>query len=206
MQFDPNALSPPDRYRLMISCVVPRPIAWVATCSAAGERNLAPFSFFGGFSTAPPTIGVAPGLRGTEPKDTLRNLRETGEFVVAIPTMATAQAMVATSADYPAGTSEFAACGLSTAAATLVGAPLVAEAAINLECRVSKEIAIGERSTLILGEVVRFHCKDAVLAADGVTVDPHKLNAVGRLGGQWYCETAPGLFEIPRPPRPESRS
>lgn len=201
MQIDPSTLAARDRYKLMISCVVPRPIAWVSTRSAGGVSNLAPFSFFGGFSTAPPTIGVSPGLRGGEPKDTLRNIRDTGVFVVAIPNMETAEAMVATSADYPEGTSEFGACGLSEAAATLISAPLVGEAAINLECRVSQQIRIGERSNLILGEVVRFHCKDELLTPEGV-VDPRKLNAVGRLGGQWYCATAPGLFEIPRPPKP----
>jgi flavin reductase (DIM6/NTAB) family NADH-FMN oxidoreductase RutF len=201
MQVDPNTLSARERYRLMISCVVPRPIAWVATCSAAGERNLAPFSFFGGFCTAPPTIGISTGMRGAEPKDTLRNIRDTREFVVAIPTASTVEAMVATSADYEAGTSEFEACGLSTAAATLVSAPLVAEAAVNLECRLTQSIPLGERTVLMLGEIVRFHCDDAVLTPEGV-VDPRKLQAIGRLGGQWYCATAPGLFELPRPPKP----
>ncbi len=202
MQVDPNTLSARERYRLMISCVVPRPIAWVSTCSAAGERNLAPFSFFGGFCTAPPTLGISTGMRQGEPKDTLRNIRETGQFVVAIPTEQTAQAMVATSADFESGVDEFAACGLTTAAATLVNAPLVAEAAVNMECRLTHTIPLGERTVLWLGEIVRFHCKDEVLTPDGV-VDPHKLKPIGRLGGQWYSHAAPGLFEMPRPPKPE---
>jgi len=202
MEIDPAALSPTARYRLMISAVVPRPIAWTSTCDAAGRTNLAPFSFFGAFSTAPPTVGVAPGLRKGIPKDTLRNLRETGEAVIAIPTASTVQAMVQSSADYSPEVSEFDAVGLTPRPAAVVKPPLVGEAAVNLECRVSKIVDIGPQSHLVLCEIVRFHVRDDVLA-DGASatepvIDPRRLQAVARLGDLWYCRTT-DLFEIARP-------
>jgi flavin reductase (DIM6/NTAB) family NADH-FMN oxidoreductase RutF len=205
MQIDPAALSPLARYQLLIGAVVPRPIAWVATRSAAGVSNLAPFSFFGAFSTAPPTVGVAPGLRRGEPKDTLRNLQDSGECVIAIPSAATAERMVQTSADYAAAQSEFAAVGVGELPAAVVSAPRVADAAVNLECRVTQILPIGTASQLVLAEVVCIHVDDAVLV-DGATpespvIDPRRLQAVGRLGGQWYCHTT-ALFEIARPAAP----
>lgn len=201
MEIDPSALSPGARYQLMLGAVVPRPIAWTSTCDAAGRTNLAPFSFFGAFSTAPPTVGVAPGLRKGVPKDTLRNLRDTGEAVIAIPTEDTALAMVRTSGDYPPEISEFDAVGLTPRPASVVRPPLVGEAAVNLECRVSRIVDIGAQSHLVLCEIVRFHVRDDVLA-DGATaaapvIDPRKLRAVARLGGLWYCR-ATDLFEIAR--------
>ena len=200
MELDPATMDAHERYRLMISCVVPRPIAWVSTQAADGTANLAPFSFFGAFSTRPPTIAVAPGQRKGGPKDTLANIQSTGEFVVAIPTEATAEAMVQTSADYAPEVSEFEAAGLTPRPASVVAPPLVGESPVNLECRCDQVIRIGDYSHVVLGEVVRFHIDDAVLAEDGV-VDPRKLRAIGRLGAQWYCRTT-DLFEIPRPSAP----
>ncbi len=90
MEIDARSLSPPALYSLLIGCVVPRPIAWVATVSADGIPNLAPFSFFMGVCPDPPTLAISIGPRGAGgsdiagQKDTLRNLETTGEFVVSV--------------------------------------------------------------------------------------------------------------------------
>ena len=103
MQIDPTTMNARDRYRLMISCVVPRPIALVSTVGADGRTNVAPFSFFGGVSTAPPTIMISPGMRQGVKKDTLRTIEATREVVVNVVTESIADPMVAASADWPPG-------------------------------------------------------------------------------------------------------
>ncbi len=197
MQIDPTTLSPRDAYRLMIACVIPRPIAWTSTVDADGRPNLAPFSFFGGVTSSPMTVMVSVGRRGGVEKDTGANLKATGEAVVHICTRPLAESMVATSAEAAPDVSEFELAGLPALPSAKVKPPRVATAAIAMEARVAHHMTVGTAPVdLFLLEVVQLHVADEMLV-DGLP-DPARLQAVGRLGGAGYCDTA-APFEVRRP-------
>ena len=162
-----------------------------------GVRNLAPFSFFGGVTAAPPTVMASIGRRRGVRKDTSANLLASGEGVVHIPTRELAEAMVASSAEVEDTVDEFDLTGLATVAGSKVGAPRLVDAAIAMEVRVAQhlEIGAGPIDTFFL-EIVHYHIDDRVLV-DG-RIDPARLAAVGRLGGAGYCDTA-APFDIARP-------
>ncbi len=201
MEIAAQDLSGRESYRLMIACLVPRPIAWVSTVDLGARTNLAPFSYFGGVTSAPPIVMVSVGRRQGERKDTARNLLVSRECVIHIPDRALAEKMVATSADVGHGVDEFELAGLTKVASTDVRAPRVAEAAIAMEAHLERHMEVGEGpNDVFLLEVTRFHVRDDVLV-DGVP-DPAVLAAVGRLGGTGYCDTAaPFSIERPRPPK-----
>ena len=195
MLLDPAALTANDVYRFLINAIVPRPIAWVSTRAADGATNLAPFSYFVPISSAPPLVGIAIQDREGDPKDTLRNIRETREFVINVVSEPLLEAMVATAGDWPRGTSEFAIAGVTPAPAGRVSAPRVLESPLCLECTLHREIPLGS-SVFVVGEVVLAHADDTLLS-DG-RVDPARLRAVGRLGGELYAP----LGEVRKVPRP----
>ena len=148
MQLDPQTIGTEAMYKLMIGCVVPRPIAWVSSVDAEGVANLAPFSYFMAITHDPPTIAFsaspraeAGGKRGK--KDTLRNVEATREFVVNMVDDALAEQMNVTSGDYAPEIDEFAQASLAAAPSVKVKAPRVAAAPINMECRVVQIIPIG---------------------------------------------------------------
>ena len=197
MQIDPRELKGSAAYSLFISTLVPRPIAWVSTLSPAGQPNLAPFSFFMGVTSDPPTLAVAIGRRRGQQKDTARNLEARGEFVVNVVTEPTAQAMVFTSGDFPPEVNEFEAAGLTALPSIAVAPPRVAESPIHMECRVERLITIGRSATtLAIGEVVLFHIADDLWT--GSDVDVEQLRPVGRLGRALYTPLG-SVWEIPRP-------
>ena len=186
MQIDPAALEGPDLYRLMISVVVPRPIAWVSTLGPGGVANAAPFSYFQALSSRPPMVMIAVGpRRGGAPKDTRANIEATGEFVVNVVSESSGPRMVRCSVDHPPETSEFDVVGLEKAPSVRVKPPRIAESAVSLECRLDRVLDVGT-SGVCIGEVLLFHVADAVAAPDG-TVDPWKLRPLGRLGGSNYA-------------------
>jgi flavin reductase (DIM6/NTAB) family NADH-FMN oxidoreductase RutF len=190
MLFDPRSQPTRDVYRFLISAVVPRPIAFVSTVSAAGHTNLAPFSYFNAISSEPPLVTIAISDRGGDPKDTLRNIRETNEFVVNVVSEPLLDAMVHTAGEWPRSTSEFGASGLTPAASERVRPPYVAESPLQLECVLHREIPLGN-SILVVGEVILGRVRDDVMV-DG-RVDPAKLAPVGRLGGELYAALGPVL-------------
>jgi flavin reductase (DIM6/NTAB) family NADH-FMN oxidoreductase RutF len=195
MLLDPAIVSATELYRFLTCAVVPRPIAWVSTRAADGTPNLAPFSYFTPLSSAPPLLGIAIQDREGDPKDTLRNIRETGDFVVNVVSEPLLEAMVTCSGDWPRGTSEFGPAGLTPAPAERVGAPRVLESPLQLECRLHREVPLGN-CVFVIGEIVAVRADDALLT-DG-RVDPLKLRPVGRLGGELYAP----LREVTRVPRP----
>ena len=195
MLIDPATISSSMMYRHLMGMVVPRPIAFISTTSMDGARNLAPFSYFNAISSAPPLIGVAFSDREGDPKDTLRNIRETGEFVVNLVTEPLFEPMVKTAGEWPRGTDEFTIAGLSAAPSRRVRAPRVAESPIQLECRLYREIELGN-ARFVVGEVLVAEVRDDVMT-DG-RVDPLKLLPVGRLGGEQYSLTR----EVVATPRP----
>ena len=195
MIVDPANASRGALYRLLISLIVPRPIAFVSTRSAAGVTNLAPFSYFVPLSSLPPMLGIAFSDRPGDPKDTLRNIRETGEFVVNVVSEPLLERMVRTAGDWPASVSEFDVTGLTPSPSHRVAPPSVAESPVHLECRFDRELPVGN-SVFVIGQVVLARVDDAVLV-DG-RPDPAKLAAVGRLGGESYS-LMHDIVTVPRP-------
>lgn len=189
---------PPDAfgsaYRLLSTAVTPRPIGWISTTSAAGVDNLAPYSFFNVVAIDPPVVMFAP-VGNTDLKDTPRNVRDTGEFVVNVVTRELVERMNATSATLPSGESEFDHVGIERATSVVVDAPRVAAAKVAFECQLHEWIEVGG-SVLILGEVVHAHVDETVLTDGQVDID--KLDTVGRLAGSLYASTA-DRFSYDRP-------
>ncbi|HEX9699077.1 MAG TPA: flavin reductase family protein [Acidobacteriota bacterium] len=182
-------MSPRQRYRLLTSVVVPRPIGWLSTRGADGGTNLAPFSYFGALAADPMLVGVSIGFRGDEPKDSLRNIRETGAFCANMVTERHLEAMNQSSGDFPAGVSEFEAAGVPMGEASEVDAPLVADCPVVLECRVFKEVDLGTApNSLIIGEVVAVDLSPEArdLWDDGF-LDTRPWRPVGRLWAGLYA-------------------
>lgn len=195
MIVDPATLSPGAMYRFMIGVIVPRPIAFISTVGSGGRFNVAPFSYFCGITNVPPLLGVSINRRQGSPKDTLHNMRVSGDFVVNVVTEELLERAVQASGDWPADVDEFELTGLTPVKSDLVSAPRVAESPVNLECRLHREIELGQ-TVFVLGEIVRGHAADDVLT-DG-RVDIAKLAPVGRLGGDGYTRVRLD-FSIPRP-------
>jgi flavin reductase (DIM6/NTAB) family NADH-FMN oxidoreductase RutF len=191
-------------YKILIGSVVPRPIAWVSTANSEGQVNLAPFSFFAGVSSRPPCVmfSIAARPDGSE-KDTLRNLRETGELVIHSVPEWLAIPMNQTSAEYPYGVSELAEAGLTALASEKVRPPRVAEAPIQLECRVEKLVPIGDggvgSAVVVIARIVFAHFWESAYCDGKVLLSA--IRPLSRLGGAAYGKT-PESFDLPRPEKP----
>ncbi len=197
--FDSEEMDHQQTYRLLIGSVVPRPIAWVSTMSAAGVPNLAPFSFFTMVSHYPPMASISVGEREKKPKDTARNIMETRGYVIHTVTNGWEEAMNQSAGNYAPEESEFEAVGLETLPSDLVDAPRLKNAPVAMECRFERMIPFGDEwvTHLIIGEVLRWHVREDLMR-EGKYIDPAKLGPVGRLGGPRYCRTGE-IFEM-RPP------
>ena len=199
MLFDFEKLAPQDCYKLVVSSVVPRPIAWVVTQDEAGTVNAAPYSFFNAFSDDPVVVGFGAGPRAPGVlKDTADNIRRTGEFVVNLVPETAIHGMNATAIDFPPGVDELAEAGLSKLPSAKVRPPRIAESPVALECVTFQLIPAG-RHTIVLGRVVAVHINDdCVLDAAKCYVDTPKLGLVGRMHGRgWYTRTTDRI-EVPR--------
>jgi len=204
LNIDPAGHPARDVYKLMTGIIVPRPIALVSTLDRDGVPNLAPFSFFCGVGSAPPTLLFCPALRssGDEPsprKDTLRNVEETGEFVVNVVTDQIAAAANATAAEVPPEVDEFKLAGLTPLPSTMVRPPRVAESPAHMECKLMQVIYTSRKPSggvIVLGEIVRFHIREELI--DGFRIDPAGLDAVGRMAGNTWVRTRDRI-ELVRP-------
>ncbi|BCB21234.1 flavin reductase family protein [Bosea sp. ANAM02] len=200
MDWATSDLAERDLYKLLVSTVLPRPIALVTTVDAQGRANAAPFSFFNVFSHAPPLVVLGiDGRGGDEPlKDTMRNIRETGSFVVNLVDRAMVSAMQVCAIDFTDGTDEIAAAGLATTASRAVPAPRLAVSPVQLECRETVSLSLGTRHrNLVVGEIVHLHIRDG-LVDERLHVDIAKLDLVGRLhGADWYVGLG-DRFQEPR--------
>lgn len=198
---DPSQHDYADIYKLMIGIIIPRPIAFVSSIDSDGILNLAPFSYFTACSSNPPVVCFCTSVR-SEPrphKDTLENIRATGEFVVNVVSEEIAEQMNKTSADVPPEVDEFVLSGLTPLASDLVKPPRVAESKAQMECKLRQIVPVSEKpggGVLVLGEVLRFHILESVM--DGLKVDPGKLKAIGRMGGPTYVRTD-DRFNMERP-------
>ena len=183
--YDPNSLSPLDRYRFLIGSVVPRPIAWVRTCDNEGRENLAPFSFFSGVCSSPPIVQISIGPRKV-PKDTLANLQANGEAVVHLPTSDNIDAVQQSGGEYKVGCDEAMALDLPTTASDYVRPSRLIGIPVALECKLIESVKLGDpASTVCFLQVLYAHVDDAIAAEDGLP-DPHKLTTLARLGGRSY--------------------
>jgi flavin reductase (DIM6/NTAB) family NADH-FMN oxidoreductase RutF len=184
----PEELSSKDRYGLLTSLVVPRPIGWISTRAKDGTHNLAPFSFYAALAANPLLVGVSIGTRRGEPKDTMRNVQESGAFGVNVCSEELLEAMNLSSGEYPASVDEFSVAGLEARQGTAVDAPWVAESPAVLECELFKEVGLGDApNVLLIGEVKLVRLAERVQRFPGSwDVDPETLGAVGRLGKDRY--------------------
>lgn len=209
MFFEPQKVGmrpPPFTHSVFTSLVVPRPIGWISTISTDGVINLAPYSFFNALTTDPPLVMYCPGgfKSGTEePKDSLVNAQETGEFVFNLCSEELAEPMNLTSAHVPASIDEMVEAGLEAAPSVLVKAPRVAAAPVALECLVEQIVELpaqqrGGPNHAVIGRVVGIHIDDEVIV-DGA-IDVRRVRPLARLGYMEYATIDPGrIFVMNRP-------
>ncbi|PPL02312.1 NADH-FMN oxidoreductase RutF, flavin reductase (DIM6/NTAB) family [Parapedobacter indicus] len=184
--------------------IAPRPICFASTINKNGEVNLSPFSFFNVFSINPPICVFSPTSRARDntAKHTLENVLEIPECVINIVNYEMVQQTYLTSKDYPREVNEFSKAGFTELASETVKPPRVAESTVQLECVVNDVISLGKNGgagNLVIAEVKRIHINEDILDANG-KIDPHKMDLVARLGGDWYCRvTSDNLFKIAKP-------
>lgn len=215
MDLAPSELAHRELYNILISAVVPRPIAWVSSLSASGEPNLAPFSFFNAVCAKPPLLAFAPGMRAPHKseaaadaaaghtavhiKDTLGNIRETGEFVINMVPFELAEAMNLTSGEYDPTVNEFEVAKLASAPSKIVRPRRVAGSPVSFECKLHQILDFNpdpEGGSLVIGEIVSVHIDDKNIK-DG-RLDRNSLDLIGRMGGMQYTRTTQ-RFEMVRP-------
>jgi flavin reductase (DIM6/NTAB) family NADH-FMN oxidoreductase RutF len=199
MLFDLEALPDKERYKLVTSTVVPRPIAWVVTLDGEGRVNAAPFSFFNVFASNPLVVGFSIGARPAGgSKDTLGNIVARGQFTICMVSEDTAQQMNVTAIDVAPGVDEIAMAGLTTAPSSRIAPPRIAESPVALECETYKLVEIGNY-TLVLGRAVALHVRDdCVLDASRNYIDAKKLRLVGRMEAPAGYIRTTDRFDMPR--------
>jgi len=200
-------------YGYMVGSIVPRPIAFVSTVNKAGRRNLAPFSFFTVASVDPPVVCFSPLIRGDgEKKDTLKNIEETGEFVLNIVSESFVEGLNKSAAEVDSDVDEFVLGGLTPVPSDLVKPPRVKEAKIHFECKLRDIIRFGDKifaGNLVLGDILLIDVDESVITEVGglKLIDPYKLQSLGRMAGAAYARTT-DLFDLERPsarPRKEMK-
>jgi len=199
MKIDPADLDYRDSFKLLSSCVAPRPTVLISTIGKDGIFNTAPFARLTGISAKPLLVGFSVSWkRDGQKKDTLVNVESSRDFVINVVTESLAEPMNQASMDYSSDVDEFKEVGLTPMAADIVKSPMVAESPINMECRLVKILKFGDarRTSFIIGEVVRVHIRDEIYVNNDV--DPCKVMALGRLGGAFYCRTT-DIFEMKAP-------
>ena len=197
-EFDPAAMTLRDRYKLLCAIVVPRPIALVTSCDAAGRVNAAPFSFFNLFSEDPPQVvlGLQHQADG-QPKDTTRNLAQAREFVVNMVDEALAPVMNDTAIDFPPEVGEVAALGIATSPGVKVAVPRITAAPFALECRKTVSLAFSATREMLIGEIVHVHARAGLVDPATFYVDSARYRPIGRRFGAQYCRQGE-VFELRR--------
>ena len=201
MQFDLDKIPGSETYKLLVGLVAPRPIALITSMNEKGRLNAAPFSAYNYLCTDPPIVGIGVTNRPGEPfvpKDTARNIRRTGEFVVNIVTEDIAEKMNICAIDFPEELSEVELAGFTTVASEKVKVPRLGEAHAALECVEFTTMVIG-RSRIVLGRVVGVYIEDRFIDIEGPYVKAEELHAIGRMNGLGnYVRTRDAFMSIPR--------
>lgn len=201
MDFDMRALDKSSRYKILGSCVTPRPIAWVTSCSGDGLVNAAPYSFFNVLGDDPPTIALGL-LRHAEArlKDTAFNIVHTGEFVVNLVSEADGEAMNLTCVDAPAGVSEADLAGLELAPSVQIAPPRIATAPASFECRVLHAIETGAQQIAVIAEVVHAHVRDEFVEDPArLYIDAPAMKLLARMHGAGWYSRQTDLLQMNRP-------
>jgi len=188
MHLDFAKTDPKDRYKVLTSLVVPRPIAWVSTISTEGVTNLAPFSFFSVMGSRPPILAFAPGNKSPNvPKDTAKNILDTREFVVNLVDETNMHEMVASA--MPVEESEIELTNLTATPSLSIKPPRIAESPVSMECTFVEEICIGN-NRMIIGEIHHVHLRNGILDPSNYSLIDHSYAPVGRMASpNNYCRT-----------------
>lgn len=201
MQFDVRALPKESRYKLLASCITPRPIAWITSWSSDSVLNAAPYSFFNMMGDNPLTVAIGL-LAHAEPrlKDTAANIVATGEFVINLVDEAHAEAMNVTCMDAPPEVDELACAGIEIAPSVIVGPPRIATAPASFECRVLHALETGPNQLVVIAEVVFVHIQDVfVQDVDRLYIDTPAMGLIARLHGSGWYTRSTDLFQMKRP-------
>lgn len=204
MIINPKEIPVGKMHSYLLGAVAPRPIAFASTIDKEGNVNLSPFSFFNCFGANPPILIFSPARRGHDntTKHSYENVLEVPEVVINIVNYSMVQQSSLASTEYPKGVNEFIKAGFTEVPSTMVKPPRVGESPVAFECKVLQVIKTGDQGAagnLVICEVILAHIKDEILDAEG-KIDPFKLDAVSRMGGDWYCRAqGDALFKVPKP-------
>lgn len=204
MTIDPKEISPGKLHGYLLGSVLPRPIALASTIDNEGHVNLSPFSFFNVFSSNPPVMIFSPSRRGRDSstKHTYENVKEVPEVVINIVNYSMVEQVSLASCEFPKGINEFVKSGLTPVNSLRVKPPRVLESPVSFECTVKQVIELGTAGAagnLVICEVIFMHVKDELLDEEG-RIDPIKLDAVARMGQDYYCRVVPeSIFVVPKP-------
>ncbi len=203
-QIIPGQVKTGELHALLLGAVAPRPICFASTLDAAGQPNLSPFSFFNVFGSNPPTLIFSPSrrVRDNTIKHTLENIYATKEVVINVVNYAMVQQASLASCEFPQGVNEFEKSGFTALPSEKVKPWRVKESPVQLECVVKEVIATGDSGgagNLVICEPVLIHINEEVMDASG-RIDPHKIDLVARMGGDYYCRASgAAVFEVPKP-------
>jgi flavin reductase (DIM6/NTAB) family NADH-FMN oxidoreductase RutF len=204
LTIDPKEVTVPKFHSYLLGAITPRPIAFASTVDKNGNINLSPFSFFNCFGANPPILIFSPARRSRDntTKHTYENLREVPEVVINVVNYDMVQQTSLASTEYPKGVNEFIKAGFTQVPSSKIKPPRVGESPISMECKVLQIIQTGDQGgagNLVICEVLLMHIDEKVLNAEG-KIDPWKLDAVARLGGDWYCRVnGDSIFKVPKP-------
>ena len=204
LTINPNEVKTSEFHSYLLGAVAPRPIAFASTVDKDGNPNLAPFSFFNVFSANPPIVIFSPSRSGRtgKNKNTYENIKEVPEVVINIVSYNMVQQTSLASTEYPKGVNEFKKAGFTAIASELIKPFRVKESPAQLECKVNQVIELGTAGgagNLIICEVLLIHISEDVLDASK-HIDPHKIDLVARMGGNWYSRAnGDALFEVTKP-------
>ena len=202
---NPKEVSVPQFHSWLLGAVIPRPIAFASTIDKNGQVNLSPFSFFNCFGANPPLLIFSPARKGRDntTKHTYENVLEVPEVVINVVNYAMVQQASLASTEYPRGVNEFSKAGFTEVPSSMVKPPRVGESPVSMECKVLQVVRTGNSGgagNLVICQVLLMHVKEEVLDTKGTGIDPFRLDAVARLGREWYCRVqGDSIFQVPRP-------
>jgi flavin reductase (DIM6/NTAB) family NADH-FMN oxidoreductase RutF len=204
LTINPKELSLSALQAYMVHAIAPRPVAFVSTVDKNGNINLSPFSFFNAFSSNPPIVVFSPARSGrtNTTKNTHDNVLDVPEAVINVVTYDMVHQTSLASIEFPKGVNEFVKSGFTMLPSEMVKPPRVKESPVQMECKVKEVIELGKNAgagNLVVCEIMLIHVNEAVLN-EKKFIDQHKLDLVGRLGGNWYVRASGNaLFEVTKP-------
>ncbi|MBP6455356.1 MAG: flavin reductase family protein [Chitinophagaceae bacterium] len=204
MTITPDSLKTAELHAYLLGAISPRPICFASTIDLEGNVNLSPFSFFNIFGSKPTRIIFSPArrVRDNTIKHTLENCKATKEVVINVVNYNMVQQMSLASCEYPKGVNEFAKAGFTEVASEMIKAPRVKESPVQIECKVVEIIETGQEGgagNLIICEMLCMHINENVLN-ENHQIDPHKIDLVARMGGDYYCRASgDAVFVVPKP-------